>query len=307
MKASSTHAGYLRISFTVGGIRKTWAVHRVIATTFLPSPEGKATVNHINHDKADNRIVNLEWATVTEQNRHKRKPAHQEHYVNSTRSVWKCDKSGVRLQLYPSLKLAALSVTACKDGKTKVCAVARGSRITAYGYKWEYDSEEVVETEEWKDIPPELVKGVNGYAISSEGRIRNHKGRIGMPYLGTGGYRWVSVHPMQYLAHILIARVFLVNPFNKPYVNHKDGNKGNPRASNLEWVTGAENSQHAHDTGLNKTGKRVQQLQPDGTIVAEYVNVVSAGKETGVVPMKIYRAVKNNKLTAGFRWLYVAE
>ncbi len=44
--------------------------HRVIALAFIPNPEDKRTVNHINGDKRDNRISNLEWATDSENRRH---------------------------------------------------------------------------------------------------------------------------------------------------------------------------------------------------------------------------------------------
>lgn len=45
-------------------------VHRVIAQTFIPNPEDKRCVNHINGMKHDNRLVNLEWVTYSENRRH---------------------------------------------------------------------------------------------------------------------------------------------------------------------------------------------------------------------------------------------
>lgn len=52
--------------------------------------------------------------------------------------------------------------------------------------------------------------------------------------------------------HRLVAFAFILNPDNKPEVNHIDGNKVNNHISNLEWVTPAENSQHAWRTRLSK-------------------------------------------------------
>lgn len=45
-------------------------IHRITATTFIPNPENKRTVNHIDGDKTNNHISNLEWATYSENQKH---------------------------------------------------------------------------------------------------------------------------------------------------------------------------------------------------------------------------------------------
>jgi len=49
--------------------------------------------------------------------------------------------------------------------------------------------------------------------------------------------------------HRIVAENLIPNPYNKPFVNHKDGNKRNNHPSNLEWVTAKENTKHAIDSG----------------------------------------------------------
>lgn len=55
--------GYFIVNITVGGKEASYLIHRLIAETFLPNPMNLPCVNHINCDKTDNRIENLEWCT----------------------------------------------------------------------------------------------------------------------------------------------------------------------------------------------------------------------------------------------------
>lgn len=55
--------GYLRINFR----RKCIYIHRILAETFIPNPDNKPTVDHINRNKLDNSLDNLRWATYAEQ------------------------------------------------------------------------------------------------------------------------------------------------------------------------------------------------------------------------------------------------
>lgn len=58
--------------------------------------------------------------------------------------------------------------------------------------------------------------------------------------------------PQVIKAHRMVASAFHPNPLNLPEVNHKDGNRLNNKADNLEWCTSQENKNHAAETGLLK-------------------------------------------------------
>lgn len=60
--------GYLRVTLCNNGLQKTTGIHRLVAIAFIQNPERKATVNHKNEIKSDNKVENLEWATNAEQN-----------------------------------------------------------------------------------------------------------------------------------------------------------------------------------------------------------------------------------------------
>ena len=67
LKPNTDRYGYEYFIFSVDGIRKTVKAHRLVAETFIPNPENKPTVDHINGNKKDNRVTNLRWATNKEQ------------------------------------------------------------------------------------------------------------------------------------------------------------------------------------------------------------------------------------------------
>ena len=101
----------------------------------------------------------------------------------------------------------------------------------------------------WKEIP-----GFEGkYCVSSTGAVRNRWGRIVKAQVINSGYKRVLLSGphgrIVKLVHRAVAEVYVPNPKGFPQVNHKDTDKLNNDARNLEWVTAQGNSRHARTNG----------------------------------------------------------
>jgi hypothetical protein len=59
-------AGYLLVYLCKNGKRKTHRIHRLVAQSFIPNPENKPEVNHLDENKINNMVSNLEWSTRKE-------------------------------------------------------------------------------------------------------------------------------------------------------------------------------------------------------------------------------------------------
>ena len=93
-------------------------------------------------------------------------------------------------------------------------------------------------------------KQFNGYIIQEDGKILNKDGSEKVPF---GKYPTVKLYYNgkynTHYVHRLVAEAFVDG--RDETVNHKDGNKQNNHASNLEWMSYSDNNKHARETGLN--------------------------------------------------------
>ena len=115
---------------------------------------------------------------------------------------------------------------------------------------------------------------------------------------------WDGLKYKNYFIHRLLCVQFVPNPENKPYVNHKDGNKLNNNIENLEWCTSSENNSHARKMGLNKgygEGNRHSKLKEKQVIEIRKSNLTSMELSTiyGVTKRTIEDIIK------GRTWKYM--
>lgn len=147
--------------------------------------------------------------------------------------------------------------------------------------------------EQWKDII-----GYDNYQISNFGNVRNvQTNKVLIGDTNNIGYRRVTLYKpikKRFFIHRLVATYFCDGYQEDLVVNHKDGNKQNNCADNLEWVTRSENDLHAFKMNLRKAypsqfkhgilayDKNTKQL------VKEYKNIQECCDDLKVARSNIY-------------------
>lgn len=164
--------------------------------------------------------------------------------------------------------------------------------------------------EVWKPI-----KNYEGlYEISNFGEVRSlprqkTKGGILKPLEDTrNDYLKVKLckngEEKRYTVHRLVAETFIPNPYNKPQVNHKNGNKHDNYFGNLEWCSCQENIVHSYRHQLKKT-KKVVQIK-DNKIIRIYRSIHFASAETKIsYPAIWYCANGRQEYAGGYEWYYL--
>lgn len=140
--------GYLHVRLSKEGKSRDLPMHRLIAMTFIPNPENKPCINHINGIKTDNRLENLEWVTIAENNAHARNnglsikvyPTKIPNYKGHIeKRVFQYDKSWNFIASFRSQKLAAMANGITSD---TICAAIDKPLRSAGGYYWKSYADE---------------------------------------------------------------------------------------------------------------------------------------------------------------------
>lgn len=160
----------------------------------------------------------------------------------------------------------------------------------------------------WKDIP-----GYEGfYQASTEGRVRSMdrivnkwdgkklaKGRVLTPSTNLRGYLFVELFKngigKMVTIHRIIAGTFIPNPDNLQQINHKDEDKTNNRASNLEWCDGVYNVRYGtnRERAAQKMRKSVLVKNQDGSEYGRYPSLGAVADAVGRCKSAICGYIKN--------------
>ena len=140
-----------------------------------------------------------------------------------------------------------------------------------------------------------LIDDYPKYSVSNLGNIRNDKTtRILKKNINDNGYYIVDLcknnKRKTFKVHRIIAEAFVLNPENKPYVDHIDNNKLNNSINNLRWCTPSENQQNRQRQKNNSSGikgvhfdkhanKWRMELLVNGKIYKKYSNTIEEASE----------------------------
>ena len=228
-------------------------------------------MNHVDNNKGNNHVQNLQYVTASENVRHSWK-------VNESRrsSVEKLGKpvlwracgqdfwsSAASLaEAVRTLGVSRPSLARCIYGLVTSC---KGDGAS-YEFKAASCTSQLVpfEGELWKPaIPAGEHAQIPGLLVSSHGRVLSSSAKhkyVSRGYCTPSGYYSVRKGSRAFLVHRLIAGTFLgPPPATKSLVNHRDSNRGNNHMQNLEYATHSQNSHHANLRGRKtRNGKAVQ-------------------------------------------------
>ena len=168
----------------------------------------------------------------------------------------------------------------------------------------------------WKDI-----EGYEGlYQISNLGNVKSlnynktGKERILTPQKNNKSYLKVGLckqaKSKTYKIHRLVAQAFLPNQNNLPQVNHKDEDKQNNAASNLEWCTNKYNSNYGTrnkrvaESNINNPKRSKQVLCVENGVI--YPSTMELQRQLGLPQQNISHCCNGKRKTCGgFHWCYV--
>lgn len=182
-------------------------------------------------------------------------------------------------------------------------------------------------SEVWVDI-----EGYEGlYQVSNQGRVRSLPKPYfkGKKYLRDGyemkqrlkpnGYMQIGLYKNGVLktvcVHRLVAKAFIPNENNLPYVNHKDENKSNNIADNLEWCDAAYNIHYGNAIEKLSKAKRNNPIQSkpvamytlDGKLVNVFPSANEAQRRTGVDQAQVSKCCNKDAgyyTAGGYKWMY---
>lgn len=133
LKPRGNNTGYLQVHLCKNSKSKFDKVHRLVAQAFIPNPENKPQVNHIDENKTNNMVSNLEWVTVKENNNHGTRI--ERAIISNQKKVKAIDIANGEYNYYESIKACGRELGIDPSSITKQL---KGKLKQTGGYVFEY-------------------------------------------------------------------------------------------------------------------------------------------------------------------------
>lgn len=145
LKNTISKCGYIQARLSKNNKFGLKAVHRLVAKAFIPNPENKPQVNHIDGNKQNNRVDNLEWCSNRENQLHAWKLGLQTPYWKgkfgkdhiTSKKVKQYDKNKNLIKIWDSVSEASKTLNINNTSISR-CCLHHKYRHTAGGFIWEY-------------------------------------------------------------------------------------------------------------------------------------------------------------------------
>ena len=144
LKMKEEKNGYLSLNLSYNNTVKKFKIHKLVALAFIPIPQElkncNLQINHIDENKLNNYVTNLEWVTssinINHGTRNERTKNVLTNRVDESKPIYMLDKNTKEiLGAFPSISEAARYVNGDKSG---ISSVLRGKRPSIYGFGWKY-------------------------------------------------------------------------------------------------------------------------------------------------------------------------
>lgn len=307
---------YKKIDLSKNGTVRQISVHRLVAIAFIPNPENKPCVNHINRDGSDNRSSNLEWCTYKENTNHWLKDSgkrviKKEYSEVETEYLIHNDCTVELNEYITSFNLLLMGADAHKYGTVAnpdVVPNMTWSHIDGYnGFYIISEYGHVISLPRTvirqNQYPSGKTLKVSGFLLKQH--ISND--RFQVPISKNGHYK--KLYP-----HKLVAASFIKQPPNSIVVNHKDGNPLNNHFTNLEWTSNSQNQLHCYKNKLrvSKSGsnhwrsKKVEMGDANGNVIGLFGSTGDIFREYNLSMSSISNVCTGKRSEyKGFKFKYV--
>lgn len=147
IKPGVNHKGYIIYYLSVNGKRICRTAHRLVAEAFIPNPNMLPCINHIDENKKNNNVSNLEWCTH-KYNTNYSKYRFSEHYKQLaiihkeqlSKAIIQLSRTGKYIAEHESV-IEASRQTNINRGN--ICSALNGKRLSAGGYCWKYKEDKI--------------------------------------------------------------------------------------------------------------------------------------------------------------------